>query len=63
MMHQNRERAETFGQNVQKTERVADESVERVSLKECFAERQIRAAGGGIEKRMPLKSKGMEVSM
>ena len=60
---QGTERAETFGQNVQKSERVADKSVERVSLKECLAERQIRAADGGIEKRMPQKSKGTEVSM
>ena len=60
---QGTERAETFGQNVQKSERVADKSVQRISLKERLAEMQIRAAGGGIEKRMPQNSKGTEVSM
>ena len=35
---QGTERAETFGQNVQKSERVADKSVQRISLKERLAE-------------------------
>lgn len=60
---QGTERTGTFGQNVQKSERVADKPEQRVSLKERLVEMQIRAAGGSIEKGLTQKLKGTEVSM
>ena len=47
---QGTERTETFGQDVQKSERVADKPVQRVSLKERLAEMKIKATGNSIEK-------------
>ena len=47
---QGTERTETFGQNVQKSERVADKPVQRVSLKERLAEMKIKATGNSMEK-------------
>ena len=46
---QGTERTEAFGQNVQKSERVADKPVQRVSLKERLAEMKIKATGNIME--------------